>query len=98
MRLEQAMAGRQRHLVDVRRVPRRDKLAARGGIAADERDEIGDLIYMAAVGRLPIAPLLAVDRAQLARLVGPLVPDAHALLLQPADVGAPAQEPQKLDD
>jgi hypothetical protein len=53
---------------------------------------------MAAVRRLPVAPLLAIDRAELARLIGPFVPDAHPLILQPAHVGVAAQEPQQLDD
>src|SRR5699024_3638042 len=46
----------------------------------------------------PGAPLVAVDRAQLAVLVGPLVPDRDPAFLQPAHVGVPAQEPQQLTD
>ena len=42
--LEQAMARRQRHLVDVGRIPRRDDQAARIGIAPDRCDHVGDLI------------------------------------------------------
>src|SRR5438270_489314 len=45
-----------------------------------------------------MAPLVAVHRAELAVLVGPLVPDRHAALLQPAHVGVAAQEPQQLVD
>src|SRR5699024_4757490 len=40
----------------------------------------------------------AVDGAEVAVLVGPLVPDAHPALLQPAHIGVPAQEPQQLED
>ena len=58
----------------------------------------GDLVDVAAVGRLPVAPLLAVDRAEIAVLVGPFVPDADLALLQPADVGVAAQEPEQFDD
>src|SRR5882672_10905594 len=43
-----------------------------------------------------MAPLVAVYRAELAVLVGPLVPDRHAALLQPAHVGVAAQEPEQL--
>ena len=43
-----------------------------------------DLVDRPAVGRLPRPPLLAVDRAELAVLVGPLVPDGDAVLLQVA--------------
>jgi hypothetical protein len=42
--------------------------------------------------------LLAVDRAEIAILVGPFVPDAHLAVLQPADIGVAAQEPQQFDD
>src|ERR1700712_2603782 len=42
----------------------------------------------------PGAPLLTVDRAELARLVGPLVPDRDPALLQPAHIGVATQEPQ----
>src|SRR5687767_4342966 len=41
-------------------------------------------------------PLVAINRAELARLVGPFVPDGDAALLQPAHVRLAAQEPQKL--
>src|SRR5260221_14633484 len=48
------------------------------------------------MGRAPGAPLVAVPRAELAALVGPFVPDAHATLLQPLDVGVAAPEPEQL--
>ena len=51
---------------------------------------------MPAVRRRPRAPLAAVDRAELAVLVGPLVPDRDAALLEPADVRVAAHEPQEL--
>ena len=41
---------------------------------------------------------MAVDRAEVAEVVGPLVPDRDAALLQPAHVGVAAQEPQQLAD
>src|ERR1041384_1706295 len=46
----------------------------------------------------PPPPLLAVDRTELAVLVGPLVPDRHAVLLQVAHVRVALQEPQQLVD
>ena len=46
----------------------------------------------------PVAPLLAVDRAELAALVRPFVPDPDPVLLQPGDVGLAAQEPEQFDD
>ena len=98
MRLEQAMARRQRHRVQFPRVPRRHDLPPRRRIGADIRDQSPDLVDMTAVRRLPVAPLLAVDGAEIAVLVGPFVPDAHLAVLQPAHVGVAAQEPQQLDD
>ena len=42
--------------------------------------------------------MLAVDRAKLAVVVGPRVPDADPAFLQPAHVGVAAQEPQQFQD
>ena len=42
--LEQAMARRQRHLVDLSRIPRSDNQAARIRIAFDHPDHVADLI------------------------------------------------------
>ena len=41
---------------------------------------------------------MAVDRAEIAALVGPFVPDADAVLLQIFDVGVAGQEPEQLVD
>ena len=60
-------------------------------------DQVGDLVDLAPVRRLPAPPLLAVDRAEIARLVRPFVPDADLVLLQPADIGVAAQEPEQFD-
>ena len=59
-------------------------------------DQLGDLVDRPAVLRRPRAPLRAVDRPEIAALVRPLVPDAHAVLLQIAHVGVAVQEPQQL--
>ena len=92
------MARRQRHLVDVGDVPRRDDVPAGVGVRADRLDDLRDLVDLAAVGSRPRAPLVAVDRAEVAELVGPLVPDRDAALLEPAHVGVSAQEPEQLAD
>ena len=92
------MARRQRHAVDLGRVPGGDDQPARIGVAADLGDHIGDLVDDAAVRRRPGAPLLAVDRAEVAVLVGPFVPDGDAVLVEIVDVGVAAQEPQQLVD
>src|SRR3546814_9463856 len=66
VRLEEAMARRERHRVEIARVPCGDDLAPRGGVGADLLDQFGDLIEMAAIGGRPIAPLLAVNGAEIA--------------------------------
>ena len=55
-----------------------------------------DLVDQAAIRGFPAAPLLAVDRPEVAVFVGPLVPDADAVRLEVGDVGIALQEPQQL--
>ena len=98
VRLEQAVARRERHCVEVARIPSADDLAARGGVGPDLRDQLGDLVDVAPIRGDPVAPLLAVDRAEVAILVRPLIPNRDFAVLQPADVSVAAQEPQQLDD
>lgn len=92
------MAWRQRHLVDQRRVPGRDDQPPRIRIAFDHLHQLGDLVDRLAIGCRPVTPLVTVDRPQLAILVGPLVPDAHAVFLQVAHIGVALQEPQQFVD
>jgi hypothetical protein len=49
-------------------------------------------------GCRPAAPLHAVDRAEVAVGLRPLVPDRHAAFLQPLRVAVAAQEPQQFED
>ena len=83
---------------DVRDVPGADDVPAAVGVGPDLLDDLGDLVDVAAVGRRPGAPLVAVDRAEVAVLVGPLVPDRDAAVLQPLDVRVAAEEPQQLGE
>src|SRR5215208_1795870 len=76
--LEQAMAGCEGHAVEVRRVPRGHDEPTRVGVAPNLVEHPADLVDAAAVGLLPGAPLLAVDRPEVPVRVGPLVPDRHA--------------------
>ena len=76
----------------------RDDVAAAVGVGADLLDHLRDLVDVPAVGRRPGAPLVAVDRPEVAVLVGPLVPDRDAAVLQPLHVGVAAQEPQQLGE
>jgi hypothetical protein len=88
----------QRHALDVARVPGSHQVAARIGVVLQAGDQLRDLVDFAPVCSLPVAPLMPVDRAKLAVLVGPFVPDANAVLLQGADVGVALQEPQQFVD
>ena len=90
------MARLQCHPREVGHVPGADDDAARVGLLPQQPHDLGDLIDVSAVRRRPAAPLHAVDGAEIAVLVGPLVPDRDAVLLQPADVSLAAKKPQQL--
>ena len=134
--LEQRVAGRQLHLVEISDVPGRDDESPRVRVALNLVDDVGQLVDVAPIGCRPAAPLCAVDGTEVAvalrelvivenallelakplrpllrvdvgnrqavvgevGLVGPLRPDAHAVLEQVADVGVALQEPDQLDD
>ena len=96
--LEQAVAGRQGHLLYLGGVPGRHQQAAAVGVFFYLFDDIGDLVDGAAVAIGPRAPLRTVDGTQVAVLVGPLVPDSHAVVLQIFHIGIARQEPQQLVD
>ena len=94
--LKQRMAGQQSHLLELAHVPGAHDQAARVRVRLDLLDDVRELIDGATVRRGQAAPLLAVNRAELAVLIGPLVPDADAVLAQVADVGVALEEPQQL--
>ena len=93
--LEKAVAGRKRHLVHEARIPGAHDHAAAVGIGPELLHQVLDLVDVAAVGCGPAAPLDAVDGAEVAVLVGPLVPDRHAVVVQVLDVGAALKEPEQ---
>ena len=90
------MAGRQGHLVYVPGVPGAHEHAAGVRIVLDEVDDLLQLVYAAAVGCFPAAPLVAVDRAQVTVFIGPLIPDGDLVVVQVADVRISGDEPEKL--
>ena len=96
--LEQRVARRKRHAVDLGDVPCADDQPARVRIALDLVHDLRDLVDMPAVGRRPATPLASVYGTQIAVGVGPFVPDRHAVLAQVGDVRIAAQEPQQLVD
>src|ERR1700730_18029089 len=94
--LKQAMTRRQRHLVDIGRIPRAHDQAPRIRIAPDHVDDVGDLVDAAPVRRRPGSPLRSVDGAEIAIGVGPFVPDRNAMVLEIFDVGIAGEKPQQL--
>ena len=98
VKLEQTVTRRQRHLLDIGRVPGRDNEAARVGIAANGGDDACDLIDDAAISCRPRTPLPAIDGAELARFVRPLVPNRNAMLVEIFDIGVASEKPKQLVD
>ncbi len=96
--LEQVVARHQRHLRQLAHVPGTDHQPARIGVALDLVHQPLHLVDRPAIGSAPAAPLLAVDRAEVAVGIGPFVPDPHLVVLQVPDVGIALQEPQQLMD
>src|SRR5207249_2182211 len=70
--------------------------APRVALSADLFDHPGDLIDVLAVWSGPGAPLIPIDRPELAIFVRPLVPDGDVVVPQPAHIRLAAQEPQQL--
>ena len=95
VKLEQRVAGRQGHAVDVGHVPGADDVAARVGVVLQRLHHGRNLVDMPAVGCRPTAPLVAVDGAQFTVGRSPLVPDGHLVVVQVLDVRVACQKPQQ---
>ena len=93
--LEEAMTGRQGHLVHIRRVPRADYHPTRVRIALYRFNDFRKLVYAASVRGIPAAPLLAVNRTEVAVSVCPFVPDAYLVVVKVSYVCIAADEPQQ---
>ena len=89
------MAWGQVHLWDVGHVPCAHDHAPGVGSVFYLLYDFGDLVYVAAVVVRPRPPLVTVDMPEVSGLIGPLVPDAHAVFLQIFHVCVAFQEPQK---
>ena len=90
------MARRQRHGSDFARIPGTDNEAPAVGVFFDLGDDIVNLVDAPAIGRAPVGPLRTIHAAQIAGFfVGPFIPDAHAVVVEPFDVGIAAQEPEQ---
>ena len=92
------MARRQRHLRDLAHIPCRDDVAPGVRIGAQQFQRGADLVDVLTGRGGPRPPLHAIHRSQIPSGRGPFIPDGHAVLVEPADVGVAAQEPQQLVD
>jgi hypothetical protein len=95
--LEERVAGRQCHVLELAHVPGRDDVPARVRVRFKALHKLGDLVNVTAVRGRPAPPLDAVDRPEFTLRIGPLVPDGYALVLHPLHVGVAAEEPEQLD-
>ena len=59
-------------------------------------DDLIDLMNRPPVRRPPVAPLRDVDAAEVTLFIRPLVPDAHAVFVQPLHVRVAPEKPQQL--
>ncbi len=96
--LEKCVARCQRHFVQLTHVPRRNDDTARVRVIFQLVHDGGDLVNMTAIRGRPGAPLFAVDRAKVAVLIGPLIPDADVIFMQVGNIGVALQEPQQFMD
>ena len=96
--LEERMAWRKGHLLDFGHIPRGNDHPSRIRVVADHVHYIRELVDRASVRSRPAAPLMTVDRAEVAVFVRPFVPDGYAVVLEVLDVGIACDEPQELMD
>ena len=96
--LKQRMAWCEGHEVEFGGIPCRDDEATAIRIFFDVFDNARDLIDCGAIRSAPVAPLCPIDAAEVAFLIGPLVPDADIIFPQVADVCLAFQEPEQLVD
>ena len=96
--LKEKVAGGKGHLANLGDVPCRNNVAAGMGLVPEGGDETRDLVDRVAVGAFPSPPLLAVHRAKLSILIGPIIPDANPVLLEIGNVGVAFEKPKKFVD
>ena len=73
-------------------------MTARIRVFLQALDESDDLIEVTAVMGWPGAPLIAVNRSEIAVRVGPLVPDVNAVFLEIGNIGIALEEPEQFMD
>jgi len=96
--LEKRVTRRQSHLIQLTRIPSRNDQASAVRGFPYLLDDVVYLIDRPAVGRSPIAPLRAVDTAQVTIGIGPFIPDSHLVFVEILDIRITAQEPEQFMD
>lgn len=96
--LKQTVTRWQGHILDIRRVPRADNMAAGIGGGFDALDDLFELINDFAVRPFPTTPLFAVNGTEVPVLIRPRVPNLDAILLQIGDIRIARDEPEKFMD
>ena len=96
--LEQGVARRQIHSLEVGNVPCAHNDAARVGVVLYCLNRLGNLVDEATVVVGPGAPLEAIDVSEVAILVGPLILYSHTVFLQIFHIGVAIEKPQQLVD
>ena len=96
--LEDGVTGGQRHLVHLGHIPGGDNHTTGVGIVLQLVEYVLDLVDGAAVVVGPRTPLVTIDGTELTVFVGPLVPDADAVLLEVFHVGVALEEPEQFVD
>ncbi len=94
--LKERVAWWQSHLVDFAGIPGGDDVTAAVGIFANLFDDAINLIQRPSVGGAPVAPLCAVNTAEIAVGVGPFIPDGDAAFVEIFDIGVAFEEPEQL--
>ena len=98
IKLEQGMAGRQCHLVEFPGIPCRDQDPPAVRTRRDQAHRLRELIDRLPLRPLPRAPLRPVNPPKIPMLIGPFIPNRHAMLVQIAGIGVPAQKPKQFVD
>lgn len=96
--LEECVTRRERHLINDTGIIGHNEEAAAVGVGFDLFDDIGELVDVLAVCCFPAAPLFAVNGAEVAVYICPVIPNAHAVFLEIFDVCIASDEPKKLMD
>ena len=96
--LEQHMARRQVHVIQIGNIPCGDYHAPRIGRVLDLVYHLLNLVDVSPAIVGPRTPLVAVDVSEPAVGICPFIPNTHAVVLQILDVGIAAKEPYQFVD